>query len=198
MTIQYNSIDFHTFVDEELKNKQCRIIRITKELMQERIDEIANFVNSIRSEYRYEYGWELENREYFLNDLVDKWKYSFAIVNENNILYLINFSSIYNNLIHNHCTYTLQAKRSSDLAKLHMLKLCQSGLDNGFTILEGYFPKNNNGSIALHLKMGWEIQSIRNYKEVLLQANIEKVRNSTYDLIIHSKRCNYELSERRL
>ena len=42
---------------------------------------------------------------------------------------------------------------------------------------------NNNGSIILFLKMGWEIQTIRNNKELFMTADLEKVRNKTYDLI---------------
>jgi hypothetical protein len=155
-------------------------------LVEKRIDEIMDFVNTIRREYEEEYGWKPENREYFLKDLVDKWAYSFAIIDNSDLFYLINFSSVYGDVIHNHCTYTIESKRNSNLAKFHMLKLCQIGLDNGYDTIEGYFPKNNSGSIALHLKMGWEIQSVRNNKDLLLRANLESVRNTIYEILIQS------------
>ena len=197
MVIPCNSKDFHRFVNEQLFARNCKIIRITREFMLNRIEDIMDFVNSIRLEYRDQYDWQPEHREYFSRELIDKWKFSFAVVNESNTFYLINFSSVYDNIIHNHCTYILKSKRNLDLAKIHMLELCQTGIDNGFTKQEGYFPKNNNGSIALHLKMGWEIISLRNNKDLLMQADLETVRSRTYNLLVHQEKNSIELMRER-
>jgi hypothetical protein len=94
---------------------------------------------------------------------------------------------VYGNIIHNHCTYARKDTRNFNLAKLHIIKLCQTGLDNGFTHQEGLWPKTNNKSIILFLKMGWQIESIRNNKELFMIADLEKVRNQTYELIITGK-----------
>ena len=187
MHLSTTNIDFHKFVDSKLYENNFRILLITENLMQERLQDFISFVNGIRAEYRELYKWGEESREYFLNGLNDKWKYSFTIVNEKNELCFVNFSSVYNDIIHNHCTYARKETRSFNFAKLHIIKLCQTGLDNGFTHQEGYWPKNNNGSIILFLKMGWEIQSIRNGKELFMTADLEKVRNRTYNLIMNNK-----------
>ncbi len=68
----------------------------------------------------------------------------------------------------------LKETRNFNFAKYHIIKLCQTGLDNGITHQEGFWPKNNNGSIILFLKMGWEIQSIRNNKELFMTADLLK------------------------
>ena len=119
--------------------------------------------------------------------MVDKWKYSFAIFNKNDEICFLNFSSAYGNIIHNHCTYALKETRNFNFAKYHIIKLCQTGLDNGITHQEGFWPKNNNGSIILFLKIGWEIQSIRNNKELFMTADLVKVRNRTYTLLSSNK-----------
>ena len=187
MTTGYSLIDFHKFVEDKLAENNFKILLITKELMDSRIDDFMRFVNNIRLEHKEMYGWNTENRDYFLNGLTNKWKYSFTIVNNNDELCFINFSSVYGNIIHNHCTYARKDTRSFNFAKLHIIKLCQTGLDNGFTYQEGYWPKTNNRSIVLFLKMGWQIESIRNNKELFMIADLEKVRNQTYELIISGK-----------
>lgn len=181
------NINFHRFVDEQLAEKGFRIVLITKELMDERIDDFMAFVNGIRTEYSKIYGWQTESREYFLNGLNDKWKYSFAVINEKNELCFVNFSSVYGDIIHNHCTYARKDTRNFNFAKLHIIKLCQTGLDNGFTHQEGYWPKHNNGSIILFMKMGWKIESIRNNTDLFMIADLEKVRNQTYELVLAGK-----------
>jgi hypothetical protein len=187
MPTDYKNTDFHAFVDNTLAANSFRIALVTKELMDERIDDIMSYVNGIRTEYKDLYGWKTEPKEYFLNGLNDKWKYSFIILNQKNEICFLNFSSVYGDIIHNHCTYARKETRSFNFAKLHIIKLCQTGLDNGFTRQEGFWPKNNNRSIILFLKMGWEIQSIRNDKELFMIADLEKVRNQTYELVISGK-----------
>ncbi|MGH2574544.1 MAG: hypothetical protein ACRDFC_02470 [Ignavibacteria bacterium] len=183
--MDYSKINFHKFVDDNLAKNGFRILLITKVLMEKRLNDFMKFINNIREEYKDLYNWSPETKEYFLNGLADKWKYSFTIVNSNNELCFMNFSSVYGDIIHNHCTYARKETRNLNFAKLHIIKLCQTGLDNGFTHQEGYWPKNNNASIILFLKMGWEIQSIRDEKQLFMKADLEKVRNRTYELIIN-------------
>lgn len=171
-------------VNDQLGERHCGIIQLTRELVKDRLDDIMRFVNSIRNEYAARYGWSPENSEYFLKDLKDKWVFSYAIIDEFGAFCLINFSSIYDNLIHNHCTYTTKNKRNIGLAKIHMLNLSQAGLEHGYQKIEGYFPKDNNVSIALHLKMGWEIDSLRNDREIRMTADLETVRDTTYKLLV--------------
>ncbi len=105
MVRDFSKINFHEFVNEGLAVNGFRISNITFELMQNRLNDFMNFVNSIRLEYKSLYGWDIESREYFLNGMVDKWKYSFVIFNKNDEICFLNFSSVYGNIIHNHCTY---------------------------------------------------------------------------------------------
>lgn len=181
------SADYHRFVDDKLAENGFRIKLVTKEMMEERVDDFMAFVNGIRTEHNDVYGWGTEPKEYFLNGLNDKWKYSFTIVNDKDELCFVNFSSVYGDIIHNHCTYARKDTRNFNFAKLHIIKLCQTGLDNGFTHQEGYWPKNNNGSIILFMRMGWQIDSIRNNKELFMLADLEKVRTRTYELVLAGK-----------
>lgn len=185
--MECSNIDFHLFADTKLAENGYKIVRISKELMDNRIDDFMKFVNDIRKEYETVYGWKQETREYFLNPLNDKWKYSFTIMNKNDELCFVNFSSVYGAVIHNHCTYARKDTRNFNFAKLHIIKLCQTGIDNGFTHQEGYWPKNNNRSIILFLKMGWEIAGIRNNEDLFMTADLEKVRNRTYSLVLAGK-----------
>ena len=181
------NVNFHSFVDEKLAENKFRIKLITKDLMDLRVDDFMDFVNLIRNEHHVLYGWNEENREYFLNPLNDKWKYSFSILNSKDEICFVNFSSVYDRIIHNHCTYARKDTRSFNFAKLHIIKLCQTGLDNGFTHQGGYWPKKNNDSIILFLRMGWQIEDLRNKKELYMIADLEKVRNKTYELILSGK-----------
>ena len=183
----FNNIDFHKFVDDKLAENGFRIVLISKEMMTSRVADFMNFVNEIRLEHRDIYGWGPEQKEYFLNGLIDKWKYSFAILNEKNQICFVNFSSVYDKIIHNHCTYAGKDTRKFNFAKLHIIKLCQTALDNGFEQQEGFWPKNNNGSIILFLRMGWQIENIRNNRELFMVADLEKVRNQTYKLVLSEK-----------
>jgi hypothetical protein len=188
MNTNYMKINFHSFVDDKLAEKSFKIVLITKELMEKRVDDFMNFVNGIRSEYKDVYDWKKEPKEYFLNEMVDKWKYSFAVLNQKDKICFVNFSSVYGNKIHYHFAYAGKDIRNFNLSKLHIIKLCQVCIENGFSEFEAYWPKNNNKSIILYLKMGWEIQDIRNNKEIFMTANIEKVRNQTYELLISEKK----------
>lgn len=185
--MEYNSINFHEFVTGKLAENGYKIVLITKELMDKRLDDFMKFVNDIRKEHEAVYGWKEEKKEYFLNALVDKWKFSFTVMNENDELCFVNFSSVYDKIIHNHCTYARKDTRRYNFAKLHIIKLCQTGLDEGYTHQEGYWPKTNNGSIILFMKMGWQIENIRNNEELFMKADLEKVRNQTYGLVISGK-----------
>ncbi len=187
MDFNYTGNEFHKFVDNKLAENDFRIVLITEELMKKRIGDFMDFVNSIRKEYKELYKWKEESEDYFLNGLKDKWKFSFTILNDKDEPCFVNFSSVYGDIIHNHCTYARKDTRGFNFAKLHIIKLCQTGIDEDYTYQEGYWPKNNNGSIILFLKMGWEIQSIRNNNELFMIANLEKVRNRTYNLILNNK-----------
>lgn len=187
MKRNYSQIDFHKFVDLELAKKEFRIVQITESLMKSRVDDFMKFVNGVIEEYKHIYSWKPESREYFLNGLVNKWNYSYTIMNSNDDIFFVNFSSVYDDIIHNHCTYAHRDARNLNFAKLHIIKLCQIGLDNGFKYQEGYWPKKNNRSIILFLKMGWKIESIRKDTELFMKASLEKVRNQTYELIINEQ-----------
>lgn len=178
------AIDFHKFVDEKLMAEGLQIVLLNKEIVEQRIDDYLKFINSVRNEYKIVYGWKDESKEYILNGLIDKWKYSYSIINKKNELLLINFSSLYGgNTVHMHFTYAARNSRNMDLGKLHMLKLCQTAIDNNVHLMEGFFPKYNSGSIILHLKMGWKIETMRNNFELLIQAVPEECLSKTYKLL---------------
>lgn len=184
MTTHLPEISFHQYVDEKLSENGYKITAITEKIMNSRLDDFMSFVNQIRSEYSRIYDWQVESREYFLNGLADKWKYSFTITDMNDNICFVNFSSVYNDIIHNHCTYSGSNYRNLGFAKLHMIKLCQTGLDNGFSWQEGYWPVTNNSSIVLFLKMGWQIDKVIEEKGYLLmKANLEIVRDKTFNLL---------------
>jgi hypothetical protein len=186
MTAEYSQIDFHKFVNDSLEPNGFRIVNITQGLMLKRLDDFMNFVNSIRTEYKNVYGWNTESKEYFLNGLVDKFKYSYAILNNKEEICFLNFSSVYGDMLHTHCSYAGNDSRNRNFAKIHMIKIAQTGLDNGYREQGGYWPKNNNGSIILYLKMGWEIKGIRNNKELIMTADLEYSRNRTYKLLTNN------------
>ena len=181
------SSDIHEFVSARLAENGYKIVLVTKELMETRLPDFMKFVNDIRKEHEAVYGWKEEKKEYFLNPLDNKWKFSFTVTNEKDELCFVNFSSVYGDIIHNHCTYARKDTRRFNFAKLHIIKLCQTGLDEGFTHQEGFWPKTNNGSIILFLKMGWQIENIRNNEELFMIADLLKVRNRTYDLVVSGK-----------
>lgn len=182
-------MDFHAFVDQELNKKGFMIQQITEDYMNRRLPDIMRFVNSILVEYSAVYGWKPESEAYFLNGLDRKWDFSFAIeqIADHEICF-VNFSSVYGNSIHYHGTYAASKHRGQGFAKYHMIKLCQVGIDAGFVHQEGYWPKHNNGSISLHLKMGWKIEEIRKQgTQLFLIANLEEVRDRVYEMVINGK-----------
>lgn len=185
--IDYNKIDFHKFIDESLNKIGYRMVNVTSEMINSRLQDFMEFVNGVVSEYGDIYKWKPADEAFFLNPMVDKWKYSFAVLDKEDNINFLNFSSVYDDHIHNHCTFAGKASRGKNFAKFQIVKLCQTGLDNGFTYQEGYWPKNNNGSIILFLKMGWQITHIRNDMELGMTADLVKVRNRTYDLILSGK-----------
>ena len=184
MTTHPPGINFHEYVDEKLLETGYKITAITEEIMNRRLDDFMNFVNHIRSKNSEIYNWRVESKDYFLNRLVDKWKYSFAIMDLNDNICFVNFSSVYGDIIHNHFTYSGSKYRNLGFAKLHMIKLCQTGLDSGFSWQEGYWPVINNRSIILFLKMGWQIDKVIEEKGYLMmRANLENVRDKTFNLL---------------
>lgn len=183
----YTKIDFHEFVDKNLAERGFRILPADEHFVTSRLGDLMTFVNGVISEYALEYKWNTVEEQFFLNPLVNKWKYSFVILNSKDEICFLNFSSVKGPIIHNHCTFARKDTRGYNFAKLQIIKLCQTGIDNGFTHQEGYWPKNNNRSIILFLKMGWEIDNIRNNQELMMIADLVKVRNRTYDLIISGK-----------
>jgi len=182
------NIDFNKFVSDSLHTRGFQIFQLTREFMETNIQEVMEFVNKIRVEFSDEWGWKPEGKEYFLNGLVDKWKYSYVITGPSGALTLINFSSLYTDAVHMHCTYTHSDHRCLGLGKLHMLKLCETGIENGISKGEGFWPKKNSGSIILHLQMGWKIDSINDSKNcVFLIGDLEKIKNITYRLLTKTK-----------
>lgn len=185
--MDYDKINFHQFVDDKLGENNFRITNVTEALIKERLVDFKKFVNDIIEEYAEAYDWKKADDVFFLKPMVDKWKFSFAILDEKDNICFLNFSSVYGDIIHNHCTFAGKQTRSKNFAKLHIIKLCQTGIDSGFTFQEGYWPKNNNRSIILFLKMGWQITHIRDNKQLGMKADLIKVRNQTYDLVISGK-----------
>lgn len=178
-------MNYHDFVDLELQNRRFVIKNITENYMIENLDEIMNFVNNVMIEFQNNYGWEPLGREYFLNPLDRKWDFSQSIVSiKDQSICAIYLTSVYGSNIHHHCSYTRKDLRGFNLSKLHMIKLCQLGLDSGYTNSEAYFPKNNNGSLILHLKMGWKIEDIRkNGSQIFMVGDLLEIRNKTYSLL---------------
>ncbi|MBZ0202757.1 MAG: hypothetical protein K8I03_07060 [Ignavibacteria bacterium] len=183
----YSEIDFHKFINMGLQQNGNRIVPVTAELMENRLNDFMGFVNGVFAEYAEVYKWKPVDEKFFLNPLKDKWKFSFTILDEKDNIHFLNFSSVYVDHIHNHCTFAGKSSRGKNFAKYHILKLCQAGLDAGFTYQEGYWPKNNNRSIILYLKMGWQITHIRDEQELGMSAELEKLRNQTYELIQSGK-----------
>ncbi len=181
------NIDYHNFVDSELSKKNFRIIRVTEKFLNERLNEIAGFVNSIRKEYSLLYGWKEETINYFINPMDRKFEFSFLIEEKNlKEIAFVSFSSIYGDSVHHHFSYAGKKYRNLGLAKLHIIKLCQTCLDHNFVKLEAYSPKKNSNSIRLLLKLGYEIEGVRNLNEVFLIADLKKVRDSAFNIYLKS------------
>jgi hypothetical protein len=179
MTNQDNSSEIETYVVERLDQNGYRIIMITEKLLNERLDEISDFVNTVILEHERNYNWETLGNDYFRNPLVEKFSYSYLIESKvNSEICFVNFSSLYDNVLHNHCTYSHKNHRGKNLAKYHLLLLCNSAVKNNIRSQEGYWPKKNNGSIILFLRMGWEIEEIRkNGTQLFMVCDNLKVRD---------------------
>jgi RimJ/RimL family protein N-acetyltransferase len=181
------NIDYHNFIESELSRKYFRIILVTKKLLNERLNEIMEFVNSIRKEYSSSYGWAEETVDYFINPMNRKFEFSFLVEEKKNgEIAFAGFASVYGDSVHHHFSYAGKKYRNLGLAKLHMIKLCQTCLDYNFVKLEGYAPKKNSNSIRLLLKLGYEIEGVRNLNEVFFTADPKKVRDSAYNLYIEN------------
>jgi len=181
--------DFHKFVDDELSSNGFRVRQITNEYMTARLDDIMGLVNGTREEYARSYGWKSEPREYFLNGLKRKWDFSFAVeaISTGTICF-VSLSSVYGDILHMHCAYAAEKYRGANLGKLLNIKLCQTGIDAGFSLIEGYWPKQNNGSIILFLRMGWQIDDLRKEgTQLFLVADLGKSRDQTYQLILKER-----------
>jgi len=182
-------VDFHKFVDDELSSNGFRVRQITNEYMTARLDDIMDLVNGTREEYARSYEWKSEPREYFLNGLKRKWDFSFAVelISAGTICF-VSLSSVYEDILHIHCAYASEKYRGANLGKLLNIKLCQTGLDGGFSRIEGYWPKKNSGSLILFLRMGWQIEDLRKEgTQLLLIADLTRSRDLTYRLVLKEK-----------
>jgi hypothetical protein len=154
--------------------------------MERRLDDLMRFVNVIRDEYGAKYGWVHETREYFLNGLNRKWDFSFCVEeSRSERIALLSLTSVYSEVLHTHCVYAGKAYRSLGLGKFQQIKVCQTGLDAGFARIEGYWPKNNNGSLIFALRMGWQVQDLRKKgTQLLLVADLEHTRDEAYRQVL--------------
>lgn len=174
---------YHEFADKLLSERKLRIIQITKDCLKNNFIEIKQLVNSTRKEFGSAYNWCEETDDYFLQDLSGKWKYSFGIINQEDKIFLVNFSSLYGEILHYHFTYVSKEYRNKNLAKIHSLKLSQYALDNNLTQQEGYWSPNNLDSISLYQKLGWTIQEQVSQHKLLLRSDIQTVRDNSYKLL---------------
>lgn len=183
--MNYSFEEIDKFIENKLSTNGFAIRLITQQLLENRLDDIMLFVNSVIHEYSIDYNWQLLEKDYFINPLNQKFKYSFFIerIDTSEICFL-NFSSMYGEVLHNHCTYAGQKYRGFNLAKYHIVYLCNTALKNNIILQEGYWPKHNNGSIVLFLKMGWKIEDIRkNGTQLFMLANNQFVRDNVYGML---------------
>ncbi len=181
------SIDYHRFVDEGLAKMGLRIELITEEVMRKDIREFSTFINDAFTEYYEIYKWRKHaDDDYLLNPLTDKFKYSFCIRNLRDEIVFVDFSSVTDGMIDNHIVFTLKEYRGMNLAKYHIIKLSQVGLDNGYTKQIGYFSKKNKGSISLFVRMGYEISHIREDGLIIAYGDSETVLKNTYKMLTES------------
>ena len=165
------NFDYHKFVDSKLASDGFKIVLIDRSYMNENLSSIKHFVNIIRNEFKKVYGWEEENDEYFLNPLVDKWKYSYDIINNSGIICMLSINSRYNECIHLHTVLVKKEYRNSGLSKYMLLKTAVTAYENDINKLELYCQKNNNGALILYLRMGFKIETIRNNMDILLTSD---------------------------
>lgn len=150
------------------------ILTISEAAMVARIDEVMEFVNGIRNEFAGNYKWTSEPKEYFLKDLPGKWLYSQMITHDSKIVF-VNISSVQNNVVHFHGSYGSREYRGKGLATYHMAYISSLALQDGIEEMEGYWPKHNNGSLILHLRLGWKIDDLRkNGEQLFLTCNAKE------------------------
>jgi len=182
-----SEFDFEGFVETELKSSRLKIIPASENYCLDNLEKILSFINTNRNEYAADYGWRQEAKEYILNPLQNKFKFSYVISNETDEICFLNFTSVYDKILHNHCTYTSSVYRNKGLAKLHMIKLCSNALNSGFEFQEGFWPVNNNRSLILFLQMGWQLDSIGKDTQVKMIADNKIVRQKAYELYHKTK-----------
>ncbi len=181
-------IDYNKFVDEELGKLGFRIQLITEEVMKKNIRKFSKFINEAFAEYYDVYKWRKHADDtYLLNPLKDKFKFSSCILDSKDNICLVNFTSVLDGKLNYHFTFASKNTRNMNLAKYHIIQLCQRGLEYGYGHQAGYWPKNNNGSIILFLKMGWQISHIREDGILILLADNAKVIQQTYKLLTETK-----------
>jgi hypothetical protein len=178
------TIDYHKFVDAGLEQLGMRILLVTEDLLKENIRKFSKFINDGYKEYYDVYKWrEHADDEYLMNPLQDKFKFSFCILDTNENIRFINFTSVVEGKLNNHFTFASKDTRSMNLAKFHMIKLCRTGVDNGYAQQVGYWPKNNNRSIILYLKLGWQISYIREDGLLIMLADNALIAKNAYGLL---------------
>lgn len=180
------AVDVHSLVNIRLSAAGFTVSSLTESVMVSRLDEVMDFVNSIRGEYGNAYGWKPEPREYFLNGLNRKWEFSYLIeeISSKKISF-VGLCSVYDNLLHLHCAYAARGQRRIGLGRFFNLKVCQVGIDKGFSEIEGFWPKHNSGSLILFLRMGYQIEDLRKAgTQLLLSANLAASRERTIQMIL--------------
>jgi len=182
------NINYHKFVDDELAKLGLRIELITGDIMQRDIRKFSEFINNAFAEYYEVYKWRKHaDDEYLLNPLTDKFKFSFCIRNAADELKLVDFASVTDGKINHHLVFTSKDMRGKNLAKYHSIKLCQTALENGYREQIGYFSRKNNGSIILHLRMGYEISHIREDGLIIGYADNSVILENTYRMLTEGK-----------
>jgi hypothetical protein len=184
----YNQINYHKFVDEELNKTGKKILLITEKLMKENTRKFSKFINESFEECYDIYKWRKHaDDDYLMNPLKDKFKFSFCIFDSDDEINFINFTSVLEGKLNNHFTFAARKTRGMNLAKYHIIKLCQTGLDNGYTSQLGYWPKNNNRSIILYLKLGWQISHINDAGLLVMEAEHKVLIEKAYRLLTEMK-----------
>jgi GNAT superfamily N-acetyltransferase len=178
-------INYHEFVDTELKKLGLRIELITEDIMKRDIRKFSEFINAAFAEYYEVYKWRKHaDDDYLLNPLIDKFKFSFCIRDSDDNLVLVDFASVVDNRINHNFVFTAKKHRGRNLAKYQFIKLCQTALDNGYREQVRYFSKKNNGSIILHLKMGFEISHIKDDGLLVATADNARIIENTYNALL--------------
>ncbi|MBZ0201450.1 MAG: hypothetical protein K8I03_00380 [Ignavibacteria bacterium] len=182
-------INYHEFVERELGQTGLKIVHVTEDLIKKDLQKFSKFINDAFAEYYDLYKWRRSADEaYLLNPLRDKFKFSFCIFDSHENIKFINFTSILEGKLNNHFTFADRDTRGMNLAKYHIIKLCRTGIDSGYPEQIGYWPRNNNRSIILYLKMGCEISHINEQGLLIMNADNAKVSESAYRMLQKSSR----------